>query len=196
MKDLKEIIASNITMLRKSKKMTQLELSKELNYSDKAISKWERAESIPDIIVLKQISDFFGVTVDYLLCEHNEGESLIVKETKAKKAEINKFSLTLLSVSPVWIIATIIFTVIAIFLNKYIWYVFFISVPITILLFLIFNSIWGNKRFNYFIISCFIWSILLVLYIAFINYNIWQIFILGIPAQITIFLWARLKVKR
>ena len=67
MKDLKEIIAYNITNLRKSKKMTQLEFSKEINYSDKAISKWERAESLPDIVVLKQISDLFGVTVDYLL---------------------------------------------------------------------------------------------------------------------------------
>lgn len=59
MKDLKQVISSNITKLRKGKKLTQLELASALNYSDKAISKWERAESIPDIIVLKQLSDFF-----------------------------------------------------------------------------------------------------------------------------------------
>ncbi|MEI3434697.1 MAG: helix-turn-helix transcriptional regulator [Clostridia bacterium] len=60
MNDLKRIIANNITNLRKSKNLTQLEFAKELNYSDKAISKWERAESIPDVVVLKQIADFFG----------------------------------------------------------------------------------------------------------------------------------------
>lgn len=195
MKDLKEIISENITKLRKSKKLTQLEFSKELNYSDKAISKWERAESLPDIVVLKQISDFFGVTVDYLLSEHNESESLIIKETKKEKAEINKLSLTLLSITPVWIIATLIFIVISIFLHINVWFVFYIAVPITILLLLIFNSIWGNRRNNYFIISCLLWSILTVIYVICMDYNIFQIFILGIPSQIAILLWAKLKKR-
>ena len=64
MNNLKEIIANNITNLRKEKKLTQLEFASELHYSDKTISKWERAESIPDVVVLKQVADFFGVTVD------------------------------------------------------------------------------------------------------------------------------------
>ena len=195
MKDLKEVIAYNITNLRKSKKMTQLEFSKELNYSDKAISKWERAESLPDIVVLKQISGLFGVTVDYLLVEHNDNESLVVKEAKKKKTEINKLSLTLLSITPVWIIATLIFIVVSIFLHINVWFVFYIAVPITILLLLIFNSIWGNRRNNYFIISCLLWSILAVIYIICIDYNILQIFVLGIPSQIAILLWAKLKKK-
>lgn len=195
MNDLKEIIAYNITNLRKSKKMTQLEFSKELNYSDKTISKWERAESLPDIIVLKQISDFFGVAVDYLLVEHNDNESLVVRESKKKKAEINKLSLTLLSITPVWIIATLIFIVVSIFLHINVWFVFYIAIPITILLFLIFNSIWGNRRNNYFIISCLLWSILAVIYIICIDYNVLQIFVLGIPSQIAILLWAKLKKK-
>ena len=195
MKDLKEVIAYNITNLRKSKKMTQLEFSTELNYSDKAISKWERAESLPDIVVLKQISGLFGVTVDYLLVEHNDNESLVVKEAKKKKTEINKLSLTLLSITPVWIIATLIFIVVSIFLHINVWFVFYIAVPITILLLLIFNSIWGNRRNNYFIISCLLWSILAVIYIICIDYNILQIFVLGIPSQIAILLWAKLKKK-
>ena len=67
MEDLKPIIAKNITVLRQNAKMTQFDLAEKLNYSDKAISKWERAESIPDVSVLKSIADLFGVTVDYLL---------------------------------------------------------------------------------------------------------------------------------
>lgn len=193
MSDLKEIIATNITKLRKSKKMTQVQFSNELNYSDKAVSKWERAESIPDIVVLKQIADFFGVTVDYLLNEHNENEEL--PKTTKQKSTINKLPLTLLSVSPVWSIACLIFTLIALFKNIYFWPVFYICVPITLLLFIIFNSIWGNRKRNYIIISAFIWSILICLYIVFINYNIWQIFILGIPAQIIIWLWSKLKKR-
>ena len=191
MNDLKVIISKNLIMLRKGKKLTQIEFANELNYSDKAISKWERAESIPDIVVLKQISDFFGVTVDYLLSEHSDSEKPSV--IKQKKSTINKIPLTLLCASPVWIIATLIFTLISIFYHKYIWYVFYISVPITLLIILIFNSIWGNRRNNYIIISSFVWSILLCLYLSFIKFNVWQLFILGLPAQLVIILWSTLK---
>lgn len=194
MSDLKEIIALNIIKLRKDKKLTQLELATALNYSDKAISKWERAESIPDITVLKQLADYFGVTVDYLISEHNKDTKLVVAQTKKKR--INKISLTLLATSPVWLITTIIFTLISIFTGKYIWYIFYIGIPIIILIILIFNSIWGNRRNNYIIISFFIWSILLCIYLSLIKSNVWQIFILGIPAQITIILWSTLKRKK
>lgn len=196
MNDLKQIIATNITTLRKEKNLTQLEFANELNYSDKAISKWERAESIPDVVVLKQIADLFGVTVDYLLNGHSKNEKLIVIEDKIKSGTLNKVSLSLLSASPIWIVATIIFTLISIFKGIYVWYVFYISVPITILLFLIFNTLWGNKRNNYIIVSCLIWSILLCIYLCLIKYNLWQLFILGIPAQLAIILWSTLKFKR
>lgn len=192
MNDLKNVIANNIINLRKSKKLTQLEFANILNYSDKAISKWERSESIPDIVVLKQISDVFGVSVDYLLNEHTQKEELVAVKEK-KKTKINKIPLTLLAASPIWIVATLIFTLVSIFLSKSIWFVFYISVPLTILIFLIFNSIFGNRKNNYFIISCFVWSILLCFYLSFIKFNAWQLFILGIPAQIIIILWASLK---
>ena len=73
MNDIKSIVAKNISELRQSNNMTQLELAEKINYSDKAISKWERAESSPDISVLVDIAAVFGVTVDYLVkAEHTE----------------------------------------------------------------------------------------------------------------------------
>ena len=48
MEDIKND-AKNITELRILNNMTQMELAEKLNYSDKTISKWERAESSPDI---------------------------------------------------------------------------------------------------------------------------------------------------
>lgn len=195
MNDLKQIIANNITTLRKVKNLTQLEFANELNYSDKAVSKWERAESIPDVIVLKQIADLFGVTVDYLLKEHSADEKLIVIKNKTSSNGLNKIPLSLLSASPIWIIATIIFTLISIFTGKYVWYVFYISVPLTILMFIIFNTLWGNRRNNYIIVSFFVWSILACIYLCLIKFNLWQLFILGIPAQLAIILWSSLKFK-
>ena len=70
--ELKYNIAQNIYYLRTVNHMTQSELGEKLNYSDKAISKWERAEGMPDAFVLKQLSQLFNVSVDYLLSEHNE----------------------------------------------------------------------------------------------------------------------------
>ena len=67
MEDLKMIIAGNIGKLRREAGITQLELAERLNYSDKAVSKWERGESVPDVITLKQVADLFSVSVDYLL---------------------------------------------------------------------------------------------------------------------------------
>ena len=192
MNDLKQAIASNISKLRKQKKLTQLEFAKALNYSDKAISKWERAESIPDVIILKQIADLFGVTVDYIINEHTDNEKILVIEEK-KKNKINKISLTLLATCPIWIIATIVFTFALMLADIYLWQSFIVGIPFSLLIFLIFNSIWGNKRNNYFIVSCFVWSILLCLYLCFIKFNVWQLFILGVPAQISIILWSTLK---
>ena len=192
MDNLKHLIANNIIKLRKEKKLTQAEFAEKLNYSDKAISKWERAESIPDIIILKKISDLFGVNADYFLSEHTESEKMM-PVTNKNKTKINKISLTLLSASPIWLIATLIFTLVLIFMNKLVWFVFYISVPLTILIFLIFNSIWGNKRINYFIVSLLIWSILLCIYLCLLKYNVWQIFMLGIPGQLVVILWSTLK---
>ena len=84
--NLRAIIAANIAELRKSRSMTQQDLAARLNYTDKAISKWERGESVPDIIVLKQIADMFGVTVDYLLCETHDEPVQIIDDEEQKKA--------------------------------------------------------------------------------------------------------------
>ena len=54
--DLKTLIGKNIYEYRKLANYSQLEFAEKLNYSDKAISKWERGESLPDIIILKQIA--------------------------------------------------------------------------------------------------------------------------------------------
>ena len=78
MDELKLIFASNLIRLRTAAGMTQAELGEQLNYSDKSISKWERGEAIPDAAVLKRMSEIFGVTVDYLLNEHDAGITYLV----------------------------------------------------------------------------------------------------------------------
>lgn len=199
MDDLKQIIAYNITELRKASSLTQLELAEKLNYSDKAISKWERGESIPDIAVLKQIADIFGVTVDYLLQkEHNEKDRKQVSEKVFKTKKRNRLIVTLLANSLVWLIATMVFVYLGIYTEKLhnLWIIFVYATPVSLVVCLIFNCIWGRRRRNFVIITLLVWSILLAVYLSLLSYNLWLIFILGVPAQIIIFLWAGLKTVK
>ena len=66
MNDLNFIIAKNLTELRKKNGLTQAELAEKLNYSDKAVSKWEKGESLPGIEVLYKLGELYGVSLDYI----------------------------------------------------------------------------------------------------------------------------------
>lgn len=102
---LKNIIAQNIAELRRNNNMTQLELAEKLNYSDKAISKWERGESLPDVAVLKNIADIFLVSVDYLLEQTHKKIAPPSARTTARKRR--RGVITWLGVLLVWMVATI-----------------------------------------------------------------------------------------
>lgn len=197
MGDLKQTISKNIIDLRKSRQLTQAELAAKLNYSDKAISKWERAESIPDIVVLKEIADIFGVSVDYLITEEHSDEEIRAHEIIAQDKK-NRLIVSLLANALVWLMATITFVYIGIYDNSIhrLWTVYLYAIPVSLIVMLIFNSIWGNKRRNFLIISMLVWSVLLALYMILYKYNIWLVFVVGIPAQFIIFLWSKLKVNK
>jgi transcriptional regulator with XRE-family HTH domain len=191
--DIKTIIANNIIELRKSKKWTQIELAEKLNYSDKAVSKWERAESLPDVTVLKQIADVFMVSVDYLLTEeHNQQTDQNLSEKKRK--DRNHIIITLLSTMLVFLIATIVFVIFGLISEDLPgWMVYIYALPIASIVLIVFNAIWGKPVLNYVFISLLLWSLLLAVYLSFIGKNYWLIFLIGIPGQAIILLWTRLK---
>jgi transcriptional regulator with XRE-family HTH domain len=196
MDDLKPIIAKNIIELRKSVNWTQAELAQKLNYSDKAVSKWERAESIPDVAVLKEIAVLFNVTIDYLLEADHTKEDIFQVVSKHKKR--NRLIITLLSASLVFLIATLIFVfweLNSLKLSQPSWIAYVYALPIACIVLLVFNSIWGKWKTNFAIISLLVWSILLAVYLSFPSQNIWLIFIIGIPGQIIILLWANFRLK-
>lgn len=197
MEDLKPIIAKNITVLRQNARMTQIELAEQLNYSDKAISKWERAESIPDISVLKSIADLFGVTVDYLLCDANMDVPLQEKDAVTQVRHRNHMVITSLSVLLVWFIATFCYVILDILGEqmRLCWLPFLYAVPVSMIVWLIFNSIWFNTRRNYLIISLLMWTALISVVISLLaaGFSAWTLLVLGIPGQVIIFVWSRLQ---
>ena len=190
MDDLKVITASNIINLRTAKGMTQAELGELLNYSDKSVSKWERAEAVPDAYVLKKMSEIFGVTVDYILNSHDSWE----KPESFKKAERSFHSkvITALVLFGIWTFAFLIY-IIGWLLESNWWLFFIYALPISLITLLVLNSVWESGKNNRHIIHALVASIFLTIYLTFINYNPWQILLLLIPAELIVFLSFRIK---
>lgn len=203
MQDLKPIIAKNITALRQEQKMTQIDLAERLNYSDKAVSKWERGESVPDVMVLKTIADLFGVTLDYLLEEDHQPKPEVKEEPKEEKriSPLRSHTVvTLLSELIVWFVATVGYVVVDMIWPRHMaeWLPFVYAVPVSMIVWLVFNSIWFNPRRNYVIISLLIWSLLLsvALTVLVFGKTAWQLLFLGIPGQVAVFIWSRYNIRR
>jgi transcriptional regulator with XRE-family HTH domain len=208
MEDLKSIVARNIIALRRKHDMTQLELAEKLNYTDKAVSKWERGESLPDIVILKTIADLFGVTLDYLVTlEHDDREpehiwmeteeEISEREKKKRRKLLTHAYIACVSVLLVWLIATLVFVIIRLANPDAValWLTFLYAVPASCVVVLIFNSIWFKASRNFFIISCLMWSTLASIHISFMVFGIpevWLLYILGAPGQAIILVWSRL----
>ena len=187
----REIVAQNIYYLRTVNHMTQYELGEKLNYSDKAISKWERADGLPDVYILHKMSEIFGVTVDYILTEHSEQD----KKVETKPTKKNRRLVANIVMVGVSAIALLFFVVFALTMQKYYWQVFIYILPALCIVGIVFSSVWEKGKGLLLFISGLIWSILLTVYVAVARYDIWMIFLLGIPAQIIVFLSFRIKIS-
>ena len=202
MQSLTQIIAGNITELRRSHGMTQAGLAEKLGYSDKSVSKWERAEGVPDIICLKNIADMFGVTVDYLLKpEHDEEVTqteavLDVKPTVQKKNYvINKLPIVLVSIAGVWLLAAVVYVIMMLASVKFA-LSFVAAAVVTALLLVIFNSLWGKRKYTFWAIDLLVWSILFLVCYVCRAYNLWLLMVIGIPATVVVWLACRIRTEK
>ena len=204
--NVKYRIGANIAAYRKRDGLTQVSLAEKLNYSDKAVSKWERGESVPDVLTLMQLSELFGITVNDLVCDPNElpknSDSKLEKamtqvSEKALKRKANKNVIQALSSTLVWFVALFAFVVLSSFdfLQAYSCLLFFVAIPANAIVLLSLRSAWHDFRWNQMLISLIVWGSLLSIYMIIFtlyHYNFWKIFLLGIPGQIAIFLWFRM----
>ena len=193
MEGVRQNIAKNLTELRQQHNMTQTELAEKLNYSDKAVSKWERAESLPDVAVLTQIADLFGISLDELVRGEATLDAPQITDVHPVKKR-NRALITGMSVMLVWLLATIAFVTLHWLptVTTYNYLALLAAAPASIIVWLIFNSIWFNPRRNYCIISLLLWVSLAAAFLTglILKANIWLIFVIGIPAQIIILLWS------
>ncbi len=201
-KDIREVVSKNIILLRTNAGLTQAEFAAAMSYSDKAISKWERNESIPDITVLVRIAGYFGVTVDWLVTEHDGQEIAdgVREEDDKKRLHKTHVLITIMSVCLVWVVAILGFSFgLPFAVNFPLWLLFVFAIPVSSIVSLVLSCIWFDRKLKFVLISVLMWSAVVSIYLALIlgpKLNFWPLFIACVPGQAIIVLWSHIKTKR
>lgn len=193
-KSLEQIIADNLVYYRKASGLTQLEVAEKFNYSDKSISKWERAEGMPDILVLKALADFYDIHVDDFFKE----EKAKIKMTRKSK----RWFIFGLSETLVWLVFGIFFTVFSIFLRDvFAWWLLFVyAAAASAILAVVWAGIYHKRLYQLIATSCIVWFTIASVYLTALmvtlpnlNQNLWLLFLIGIPLEILAILWYFLR---
>lgn len=187
--EIRHTIASNLSFYRKLNNMTQAQVADLLSYSDKAISKWERGEAAPDIYILTAFAEIYHVSVNDLLSEK--------KLKKLPSSRRNHFLITSLSVGLCWLIATIVFVALlwigngSTWLSRWSYMPYIYAIPASFIVTLVFNKIWGRRKWSVILVSGIIWGVGLALERSTSGYmeGAWLFYIICIPIEILTLLW-------
>lgn len=185
---IKENIANNLVVLRRRFQITQLELATILNYSDKSISKWERAEGVPDIYVIYEICNFFHIKVDQFITLKLTDSSKVIKRIKQQKFNRIDFFRTIIITSLIWVLAILTYLLISLFSEKSFPIIFIYALPVTSLALYIFYQARKLYWYAFGTLSAFLWTLLLSFALATSFFDkSYLFFIIGAPLQILIF---------
>jgi len=198
-KNIKLQVAKNLGALRKQMGLTQAELAEQLNYSDKAISRWEKGETLPDLNVLYEICQFYGITMNDLIGE----EQAKAKNTDITEKDARAYRAWLCAIAgvSVWLIATVLFFMCQTITNgsNPLWIIFVWAVPVCCIVILIFGKPIFHRVTNLVFTSIVAWAVLGCTYLSLVffssienAYTFWPIFFIGIPVQAILFLGHKL----
>ena len=178
---LRKTVAKNIAQYRKAHHDTQLDLATKLNYSDKSVSKWERGESLPDVYILSQIAELYGVSVSALIGE--------IQPPRESKPHYHMFIL-LLSLALTMAVATLLFSMFMICKVDYPAWMFFVyALPVCSIICIVFTSLWWGILWQGVSVSPLIWTLGLSLYLSFELENVSLIFLVCAALQVLTLLW-------
>ena len=204
MQDVKVVFAQNLISLRKQMKLTQLELAEKINYSDKAVSKWERGESIPDVTVLMTIASLFGVTLDFLVTEHAEPE-IVAEQTSYAKAvkKRNRMLVAAITFFAIAALETVVFAILQSViggLGKNLLYCYVYPIPVAAIVAIVFTSLWARPSLRFWSVTLLIASLILDAFLI-----PWQVagtffpwvFLIIIPAElVTMLSFKIIRIKK
>ena len=181
---IEQIIAQNLIDLRKSKKLKQSELSEAIGYSDKTISRWENGSTMPDVSTLVKLAEFYNVSLEDLINENATAKAEDNKKNNNREDIINFYSMIGLGVLTIWTVATLIHVGLIMIKQINFWQVYIIAMSVSSLL--IYKYTRKNmkiKWFNFLMLSITICTSILFFYLAYLEYNFWQLFIVIVPLE-------------
>lgn len=170
---IKRIIAENISVYRKKVGLTQSELAEKINYSDKSVSKWERAEGIPDIPTLVQLSEIFGVTVNELVYSIDDKQHKMAVKANPTHSRFTwkRFFITLLSIVGVWLIAVLTVCLFRFLAPKMadVWNVrvLFYAGTVSFVVWLVLAVAWWRYAWRFVCVTGIVWTAALAVYVTF-----------------------------
>ena len=194
--ELKVIFASNLIKLRTGMGLTQAELAEKLCYSNKSVSKWERAEAIPDAYVLKQMAELFQVTVDQLLTAE-EGWTRGGTDLH-RKVQYSQLFIILSAVAGIFTLCFLEFVIVWAVVGKFHWLILYAGIPCSLIVLLILNSLWYKGRHNMYIVGALVLSLFLLAYFLSVRFgwNPWQILLAIIPAEAVVFFAFHIRKRK
>ena len=179
--------------LRTEKGLTQKQLAEKFNYSDKAVSRWENGESMPDIDVLISLCKFYEVEFDWLIKKHTEPPKITDKNFSMRI----KIIIALLFLVSCYAVATIIFVYNKIYNTNDFWMVFLWAMPASLLLISLCSFKWWPTLTTTILVSLCMWSTITCSFLqALPGTNAWPIFLIGVPIQAIIVLIHQLDKQR
>ncbi len=196
MKDVKNIIAENLTQLRKAQGLTQAQLAEKFNYSDKAICRWEHGETLPDINTLYALCEFYRVTMNDLVSSDFEATDIDKSEKEVFKYRILTTAMVL---AALWLLAVVVFITTIAYGYNY-WIIFIWGVPVSCILIL---RLWRHHGIGVvpkiILHSIIIWTTITAVFLHLLcvtGVNAWMFYLIGLPMQCLVIIWQKLKEYR
>lgn len=195
--EFKNFVAGKLIEFRKKSGLTQAELAEMINYSDKAVSKWERGESLPDVYTLMCVAEKLNVSINELLTDDYEVPKKDCNEYKkySDKEKMRRHILiTTMSVALVWLVASVVFFILNIihfniFTSEMI---FLYAIPCSFIVLLVFSCIWFSQKIQCIGVSGIIWSVAVSVFLT-LHKDTSYVFIIAVIMQILTLLWYTLK---
>ena len=178
MENIREIVAKNIATLRKESNLTQIELAQKINFSNKAISRWEQGEVLPDIETIQKLSEIFNVPISSILEEQDDN-----KKRKISKLTKKDILSHIFLICEIWVVIGVIYAYLNISKGSNLWQIFLWGVPATALFLIIQNRKKKNNILSFVFTTIFVWSFITSLFLHLLESCPWYFFLLGIPVQ-------------
>lgn len=188
MEEKKFIFAGNLIRLRTDLHMTQAELGERIHYSDKSISKWERAEALPDEAVIARIAEVLGTTPEDMLTSRDAWSG------EVHRSRVSTPTIAAVTLLGIWTVAVLLFVIF--WIRGVLYWLFLIAaVPASLCALLVLNILWFDRRINKYIVGAMVASLFFMFYYIFRRETPWQIFLLFPFAEAIVFLSYHIRRK-